>query len=291
MNKNVNQGIFAFILVGIVLITDAKADDSVYINLSVLDNLASAPVSVSTSQGPLFPIVKKAPKVKKKPSKPKIKVVKKTIEKKPELAVKNIKVETVKAEAQSLPAPIPYVESPEKVEVVDVEPVLKKAQVDVAPIVVQKNINAETVSPTTVEPVVSVSEPQVIVPSPSTIEDVPNNASALLIDDNVPSIELEVIGKLTFLPEVDELSSEQQNQIDEIIKSFEDAINNKIAIYAYNLDDGVDTFKRKRLSLNRAVAVRSYLLPKGYKNFSIKVVNVDIASGKANTVELEELKR
>lgn len=291
MNKNVNQGIFAFILVGIVLITDAKADDSVYINLSVLDNLASAPVSVSTSQGPLFPIVKKAPKVKKKPSKPKIKVVKKTIEKKPELAVKNIKVETVKAEAQSLPAPIPYVESPEKVEVVDVEPVLKKAQVDVAPIVVQKNINAETVSPATVEPVVSVSEPQVIVPSPSTIEDVPNNASALLIDDNVPSIELEVIGKLTFLPEVDELSSEQQNQIDEIIKSFEDAINNKIAIYAYNLDDGVDTFKRKRLSLNRAVAVRSYLLPKGYKNFSIKVVNVDIASGKANTVELEELKR
>ena len=64
---------------------------------------------------------------------------------------------------------------------------------------------------------------------------------------------------------------------------------NKIAIYAYNLDNGVDTFEKKRISLNRAVNVRGYLIKQGYKNFSIKVVNVEADSDKINTVELEEI--
>ena len=81
------------------------------------------------------------------------------------------------------------------------------------------------------------------------------------------------------------------SKIDTIIKSFEDTNTNKIAIYSYNLDDGVDSFKKKRVSLNRAVEVRGYLIKQGYKNFSIKVININSNSNKVNTVELEEIKK
>lgn len=98
------------------------------------------------------------------------------------------------------------------------------------------------------------------------------------------------IAQIKFASDVSELTEEQQKQLDAIVASFNNPSENKIAIYAYNLDDGVDSFKKKRLCLNRAVEIRSYLLQKGYKNFSIKVINVDGNSDKTNIVELEELK-
>ena len=51
----------------------------------------------------------------------------------------------------------------------------------------------------------------------------------------------------------------------------------------------VSVFRKKRMSLNRAVEIRSYLLGKGYKNFSIKVINVNEAD-KNNLVTVVELK-
>ena len=295
MNKVITGGIFAATISGICLIGSAKADDSIYINLSVLDSLNSAPVSISAPQGPLFPIVKKAPEIKKsKAIKPKI-VVKKKIKNKikseSKVVVKTPTIETVPSHPQ-----IPYVESTDKVEVVSVEPVALRPDAEAIkmPEVVLESI-AEGVKTQN-----AVSEPVVIadvVKSDSIVEkniiDNQNvdNAPSLLVDEASQLTKPEVVSKLVFSPDVDELSSEQQAQVDSIISSFEDASVNKIAIYAYNLDDGVDAFKRKRLSLNRAVSVRSYLLPKGYKNFSIKVINVDVASGKANTVELEEIKQ
>ena len=77
--------------------------------------------------------------------------------------------------------------------------------------------------------------------------------------------------------------------IDNIIGKFKDVNSNKIAIYSYNLDDGVDSFRKKRISLNRAVGIRSYLIKQGYKNFSIKVININSGSDKINTVEMEEI--
>ena len=129
-----------------------------------------------------------------------------------------------------------------------------------------------------------------IAPEPTTEPIVSSESSALLVEEPAAPQPAQSSGHdIVFADGVDELTEAQKQQVDAIIASFADAANHKIAIYSYNLDDGVDAFKKKRQSLNRAVAVRSYLLPKGYKNFSIKVVNVDAASGKANTVELEEL--
>lgn len=65
---------------------------------------------------------------------------------------------------------------------------------------------------------------------------------------------------------------------------------NKIAIMAYNYDNGQDVFRKKRQSLNRADEIRSYLLAKGYKNFSIKVINITDDAARGNVVEIDEIK-
>ena len=87
--------------------------------------------------------------------------------------------------------------------------------------------------------------------------------------------------------ELDELS---KKKIDAIIASFDNAGANKIAIMAYNYDNGQDVFRKKRQSLNRAIEIRSYLLAKGYKNFSIKVINITDDAARGNVVEIDEIK-
>ncbi|MBE6453138.1 MAG: hypothetical protein E7012_06595 [Alphaproteobacteria bacterium] len=297
MNKIFKQCLTALLLSGVCFAEQSKAEDSVFLNLSVLDNLNSAPISTLSAQEPLFPIVKKAPQIKPAISKKIVKKAKVTPKKEVEpskseinvveakISEPKIKVEvsdTVVSKPVSAPQ-IPYVESDEKVVVVDVEPVSSQAEV-VSPQAVEKPVE---INP---EPIKSASS-QTVETIPSVNLETEASKPELLIDDNITTTDNSVSTALKFLPDIDELTPEQQKQIDIAISTFKDALNNKIGIYAYNLDDGVDTFKRKRLSLNRAVAVRSYLLPKGYKNFSIKVVNVDSASGKGNTVELEEIKR
>ena len=267
----------SIMMIGCILTTSASAqEDDVYVDLSVLDGLSSAPVIVSgNATEPLFPIVKKAPKAKKN-AKSKIarKKVKKNIAKAtPKPSIKEAKVEVK-------PQQIPYVESTESVVVVDVEPTPATPDASALQVNLQESVS---VAPA---PAAVVEEKKV--ESPEVTE---NKTSELLIDENTQrEPNLNNGGHLVFSEGTDTLTEEHKVQIDTIIASFENALVNKIAIYSYNLDDGVDVFKKKRLSLNRAVEVRSYLLPKGYKNFSIKVVNVDTASGKANTVEIEELK-
>ncbi len=162
------------------------------------------------------------------------------------------------------PDSLPVVVEEEKVVVVDVEPASPKT----------------TVLPeeTTVSPAQSAED-----------------ETGLLIDEaaspavSAVSSEVAPAHRLLFEPEVSELSAEQQHQIDAIIASFKDPANNKIAIIAYNQDDGVDSFRKKRLSLDRVVKIRSYLLQKGYKDFAVKVINVDAKSDRGNIVEIEEI--
>ncbi len=113
---------------------------------------------------------------------------------------------------------------------------------------------------------------------------------ALLIEENVKvSPQKQSDNVLHFAEDEDTVSAEMGKKINSIVKNFRNMEKSKIAIYAYNLEDGTDSFKRKRISLNRAIEVRSYLLKQGYKNFSIKVININAGSDKINTVELEEI--
>ena len=115
-----------------------------------------------------------------------------------------------------------------------------------------------------------------------------NDVAGGLIVDEVKTI-AQPSGSIKFNDGSDVLTDEHKAQIDSIISSYQHGPKNKIAIYSYNLDNGIDTFRKKRVSLNRAVEIRSYLLKKGYKNFSIKVVNINGTSEKINTVELQEI--
>ena len=278
--------------------TVANAQDEVVVDLSVLDSLDSSYIAPSE---PLFPVLPKK-------SKPLVKKVKKAP--KPISKVKS-KDKSSKPIVESKPN--------EDIKVVDVEPIVV---VDVEP----KPVNFDTLSTSKIiEPeqntsksssssdvvkdevktttTESITLPKVDTP---TINNATNAVSATNSEENTrinntaDSLELlipatpnyePVINSISFTEGVDELSAQQMAKIDAIVKSFEDTDTNKIAIYSYNLDDGVDSFKKKRISLNRAVEIRGHLIKQGYKNFSIKVININSNSNKVNTVELEEIKK
>ena len=135
---------------------------------------------------------------------------------------------------------------------------------------------------------VPVAAPTPVVEKTPLIEPVQNNN--LLIGDQAKVLPTSDKDRsIVFEEGVSDLTTEQMSKIDEIIGHFSDLTTNKIAIYSYNVDDGVDVFKKKRISLNRAIEVRSYLIKQGYKNFSIKVININAGSEKQNVVELEEI--
>ena len=92
---------------------------------------------------------------------------------------------------------------------------------------------------------------------------------------------------IAFAGGVFELSAENTARLVAVADGFKRPGESKILIYAYNFNDGGNDFKNKRLSLNRAVEIRSYLMTRGYKNFGIKIVNTD-NRGKQNTVEVFE---
>ena len=93
--------------------------------------------------------------------------------------------------------------------------------------------------------------------------------------------------QIVFAEKSDRLSAENLARLEECAATLAAPGKNKIIISAYNFEDGGNSFKSKRLNLNRAVAVRSFLMTKGYKNFSIRIVNTG-NRGKRNVTEIEE---
>lgn len=290
----------------------AQAEDNVFVDLSVLDNLNGAYIA---PREPLFPVLPK----KEKAVKPKVKApVKKAVAKKQRPAPV-IEVKEEKAPV-TLPAAEEKITEPEVV-VVDVEPAapeIEEAAPVAAPVVAAPSSEPE--QPANTEPVVEekaemsvadapaseepaaentgaeepvaavVGQPQLLQPA-EVVSAAEETKPALLVDKTAaPQPEMPVDGRsIVFADGEDELTPEQMSKIDDIIGRFKDINTNKIAIYSYNLDDGVDSFRKKRVSLNRAVGIRGYLIKQGYKNFSIKVININSGSDKINTVELEEI--
>ena len=87
---------------------------------------------------------------------------------------------------------------------------------------------------------------------------------------------------LVFDEESAELNAGIVKALTELTGRIETENPGKITIEAYNYDDGEGSFSRKRLSLNRAVAVRSWLLGKGCKSFGIKIINTEDVSLRNN---------
>ena len=336
-------GLFGFGLLSYA--AEVRAEDDVFVDLSVLDSLGRAPAAApavrmpaapSVSSEPRFPVVKKAePRKKAAPAKARKKTVK---AKKTAAAPKP----EVKAEVK-IETPEDKIVIPEKAVV---EPAMENAaeSLNDSPFgVAKEEVVAEVTSPAPVAPVAVVEEPVVENENPPLIEpmnairelpetnaeeektlltpvaaaesvwdqtseqteEVPapvaaeeKNAPQPLIPTNIGnsapagSVSGFAAGNndILFAENSDVLDEASQRKLDAIVAGFENPTVNKIAINAYNLDDGVDVFRKKRLNLYRAIAVRSYLLNKGYKNFSLKVITITEDAGKKNRVMVEELK-
>ena len=267
----------------------ANAQD-VMVDLSVLDDLDAPAATISQ---PLFPVLPKKVnvEVKKPVKKEKVKSVKKDI-KKVEASEKPMK----KADVSVKPVDdIVVVDFEPVAETLQPEPVIeqKDSQSDVKDEVlpVAENIKSQPVvkhevenNQETVEATAVSKVKQASVPSEDSSKDIQNE---LLIQEEVVSES--TADCIRFVDGVDELTDAQMQEIDVIVSKYENSAKNKIAIYSYNFDDGIDSFKKKRISLNRALGIRSYLLKNGYKNFSIKVININTPSDKLNTVELQEI--
>lgn len=274
------------VLLGVFLFASAANAQDVMVDLSVLDDLETPHKIVSK---PLFPVLPKKAEVKvKKATKQKV-AIKPVKKHKPKKIVEKVKpldddIVVVDFEPVSKPAVAPVAEAP--------KPVVEESKPAVAPVAeAPKPVVEETkpaVAPVveTPKPAVEESKPAVapVVETPKPAED--PKTDLLVSDKKEPTKEDSYI---RFASDADELNNEQKAKIDSIVAGYKNTPKNKIAIYSYNFDDGVDSFKKKRTSLNRAVEIRSYLLKKGYKNFSIKVINITNASDKKNIVELQEI--
>ncbi len=289
MRKNYMLGASVFALgLGFLSLAHAQTSD-VVVDLSVLDSLSPSSVSDVVAQ-PLFPVVKKSEEktvVKKAPVRKKAKPARKTVKAVPAAkVVPAVKVE-VKAEEPVVAVPAPVV--PEAVDIKENAPVETLAPVKNEVVAEVESKNNE-IRPVTEDEHIVVVDVEPVSPKREVVEQSPVAEVVAPAVQKTADEPEKVSNSLLFEPDVSDLTPAQQQQIDAIISSFDNPQQNKIAILAYNLDDGVDTFKRKRLSLNRAVDVRSYLLQKGYKNFSIKVINIASGSDRVNSVEIMEMK-
>jgi len=314
--------ITSVLLAATILSNTAVAEDGVMVDLSVLNSLGN---DYYEEPEPLFPVLPKRNYSKPKTTKAKAIVKSPTKNKKSESVAGAAKPVEKKTEpiAENVVKPLD-----EKVIVVDVEPASAPVvPVDVEPLsepvaapmvdnsLIQNNAtekntamqnlkvaNENDITNTTIgqdntnkaeeaAATITVDAPsEKIEPLIDTLatENKPNGEVAPMPVSTAAEMAANA-NSVKFGEDIDELNAEMEQRIDEIVKDFSNDRNAKIAIYAYNLDDGVDSFRKKRISLNRAIEVRSYLLRKGFKNFSIKVVNISGNSAKLDTVELEEI--
>lgn len=308
----------------------AQAADDVYVDLSVLNNLQpgdslfveTQPLFPVVKKAPVKKTVrkKKTPKKTVAPAKP---VAEKTpAPKKEEKAIAILpqapEIPQPLAEAKPEPVkpanPITVADDREPVRetVADVD-VVRPAETDNGKALSEpKSEEVSKPAAALIEPAAKVepAKTEVSVPAAEETAKAPEKAAAVQEAENVPAAETEEkkeikpllpVGDKTpaaveagrqifFADDSFEISPENADKIISLIETFEDPRKHKIAIYAYNYDNGENTFKKKKLSLDRATEIRSLLLNKGYKNFSIKVINITDNPEKRNLVEIEEIK-
>ena len=302
------------IMYSLMILGEAKASDDVYVDLSVLDNIPQDSIGFVSSE-PLFPQVKKS----NKPIVAKRKAVKKTTVIKPAKKTSSVKLvvvekEKVKIEPEEQKIVLPIEEKDNSVtEPQNLLPQSDSVQtVKSTPAEVSATSESEgneeklsenkseeqiqskeTVQPIKPEETINPFKPQN--ESMSSFENDEQEKTVLSAqisdktkeDNNV--LRPKEIYSLSFEPDSSELTSESQQKLEKIIQLFDAEHKKKISIKAYNYDNGVESFRKKRISLNRATEVRSFFLNNGFKNFSIKIINTTIDNDYKDTVEIEEL--
>lgn len=314
----------------LLLASPSFAQDDVYVNFSVLDSLGenNSPVINDGPLFPIVkPVVLPAAKINpakkiqaKKPSSPKaekvnipakqdVNVEVKLKEQAPKIVkpkVEGLSASDLKDSPFAVSAEVPVKDEVLSAPIVPIEVKTEELPEIKAPVISAPIDGNTPLSKTLENPIVMAESPQVAVPALIEVQSAPAAIEAPAVPapvetpslpaDQAPQPEVpakkiaQVSTDVIFANDSFDLSEENKAQIDQLIATFEDPNLNKIAIFAFNVEDGKDVFRKKRMSLNRAIEVRSYLLGKGYKNFSIKVINIAEENNKRNMVTIEELK-
>lgn len=286
-----------FLILGGITVTSAWADD-VVIDLSVLDALDDGnPLMDDSSLVPLpKPEIKSLPKVstnvEKKVNYNKNASVKKIIplpEVKPSLNVQKTKVkETTRHKSLSNPEKVSgkQDDSSQKIK----EPLPQ--QIKISSETTGKNTDDQIIieNNKSTEQFIQTEIKQSVVDKKISENKEEKSLPPLIpVDDETIEDETNKENQIIFADESDRLSLENIDKLSDFANSFELPGENKIIISAYNFEENnQNSFKSKRLNLNRAVAVRSYFMKHGYKNFSIRIVNTENPNKKNVTEIIEE---
>lgn len=290
--------------------TAGYAADDVYVDLSVLDAAPRDSIGFVASQ-PLFPVYEKAKAPKAKVHrKAKAPVLPPAVKPEPKLEEAvvhedlNEEKETAKTEIktiepETLPEKDTVIEIPAPEEpVVEAKPVSETVE---EPVEQPAPISAETPAPAEPEvkelpaaptEAIEVKEPaaepiaavEPIAPAPVVM-----SATTAELPETSAVVAPKEVYSLSFAPDSSELSSASLQRLEEAVRTFDPEQKKKISIKAHNYDNGEDSFRKKRISLTRATEVRSWFLNRGFKNFSIRVVNSSTDDENRDTVEFEEL--
>ncbi len=287
-----------FLILGGITVTSAWADD-VVIDLSVLDALDDGnPLMDDSSLVPLpKPEIKSLPKVstnvEKKVNYNKNASVKKIIplpEVKPSLNVQKTKVkETTRHKSLSNPEKASGKQDDSSQKIKETLPQQIKISSETTgkntddQIIIENNKSTEQfiqteIKQSVVDKKISENKEEKSLPPLIPVD-----------DDETIKDETNKENQIIFADESDRLSLENIDKLSDFANSFELPGENKIIISAYNFEENnQNSFKSKRLNLNRAVAVRSYFMKHGYKNFSIRIVNTENPNKKNVTEIIEE---
>ena len=268
------------------------AEDDVYVDLSVLDNMPEDSIGFITPQ-PLFPEIKAKSVMETKPVQHKAK--KKTIAVvypqpvKPEAPQEELLPEKENEVIEETNKPIeneePSWSEPEK-------PILEI----IAPIEPEKVSEPKNILPEVVKKSEKTPEETKEIPVEKNVQ--PEKTETVLsakISENtvkkqkISDFEPREIYSISFTSDTADLSSEALQRLEKMSEVFSPDRKKKIAIRAYNYENGHDSFRKKRISLSRATNVRSFFLSKGFKNFSIKIINTTTDNEYKDTVEIEEI--
>jgi outer membrane protein OmpA-like peptidoglycan-associated protein len=90
-----------------------------------------------------------------------------------------------------------------------------------------------------------------------------------------------------------ELSAAAKGQLDSVIAAMGQDENLRIQLQAYAQGDGANASKARRLSLSRALQVRSYLIDRGVRStrIDVRALGANVPSGPADRVDIKTVQR
>ena len=271
------------------------------VNLSVLDNLegvadngfelplpaakeknaVSAAKKISPDKFKKNSVQKKSVKAEKPKSKKTVRKTEKNI-----LKAKKVLPSESKEEKQTVILKTEQLE--DKITSEPEKPVLQKT---VEPIAKNKNEASKTEGESLLSAPEPIAEPEPKKTEKTVVaetEDKQVSTDETSKEKNDEKREVSKVGESSAMLYFPDSSAELNAEITDVLTLFLNKIDlqnqEKITIEAYNYNEEDSGFARKRLSLNRAVAVRGWLLAKGLKSFSVKIINTEDASFQNNVL-------